>query len=76
MRKLDEAQIAAQQENNVMQVGSYATVPVKPSSPRKMVNMIVGGVLGLMAGCALVISVELFRGGQAAAGRRELAREG
>jgi len=49
-RKLEEARIAAQEEKGLLQIGSYAAVPERPTSPRKTLNVAVAGALGLMAG--------------------------
>jgi succinoglycan biosynthesis transport protein ExoP len=49
-RKLDEARIAAQQENGLSQIGSQAAIPEEPAGPRKMLNTAIAGALGLMVG--------------------------
>jgi uncharacterized protein involved in exopolysaccharide biosynthesis len=49
-RKLEEARIAAQEENGVLQVGSQAAVPENPSGPSKKVNTALAGAVGLMVG--------------------------
>lgn len=60
-RKLEEARIAAREENGVLQVGSYASVPEKPVSPRKMLNTAVAGTLGLMLGVFGAFALEWWR---------------
>ena len=60
-RKLEEARIAAREENGVLQVGSYASVPEKPVSPRKMHNTAVAGTLGLMLGVFGAFALEWWR---------------
>ena len=73
-RKLEEARIAAREENGVLQVGSYAAVPEKPVSPRKMLNTAVAGTLGLMLGVFGAFAVEWWRadeeGGDRESGER------
>jgi succinoglycan biosynthesis transport protein ExoP len=68
-RKLEEARIAAREENGVLQVGSYAAVPEKPVSPRKMLNTAVAGVLGLMLGVFGAFALEWWRADEATGGR-------
>ena len=60
-RKLDEARIAAQEENGVLQVGSYAAVPEEAIGPRKQFNTVVAGMLGLMIGIVIAFFVEFWR---------------
>ncbi len=60
-RKLEEARISAQEENGVLQVGSYASAPEKPVSPRKMLNTAVAGTLGLMLGVFGAFALEWWR---------------
>lgn len=60
-RKLEEARIAAREENGVLQVGSYASVPEKPVSPRKLLNTAVAGTLGLMLGVFGAFALEWWR---------------
>jgi len=61
-RKREEAQIAAQVENSMVRVGSYAAVPAHPVSPRKMLNTIMAGALGLMVGVSGALAVEWWQG--------------
>jgi len=61
-RKLEEARIAAQEENGVLQMGSYAAVPENPVSPRRMLNTAVAGALGLMLGVFGAFAVEWWQG--------------
>ena len=63
VRKLEEARISAQEQNGVLQVGSYAAVPEKPVAPRKMLNTAVAGVLGLMLGVLGAFAMEWWQGG-------------
>jgi succinoglycan biosynthesis transport protein ExoP len=61
VRKLEEARISAQEENGVLQVGSYAAVPEDPVGPRKLMNTAVAGALGLMLGVFAAFAVEWWR---------------
>lgn len=67
-RKLDEARIAAQEENGTLQVGSYAAVPVEPVGPRRLFNSAVAALLGLMVGILTAFAVEFWFGHEAPAG--------
>lgn len=60
-RKLDEARIAAQEENGTFQVASYASVPTTPVAPRRLRNTVMAGVLGLMLGIIGAFAVEFWR---------------
>ena len=62
VRKLEEARISSREENGVLQVGSYASIPEKPVSPRKLLNTAVAGMLGLMVGVFGAFAVEWWRG--------------
>jgi uncharacterized protein involved in exopolysaccharide biosynthesis len=61
-RKLEEARISAQEENGVLQVGSYAAVPEEPVGPRKPLNTVVAGALGLMLGVCVALAPHWLRG--------------
>ena len=61
-RKLEEARISAQEENGVLQVGSYAAIPEKAVSPRKLMNTAVAGALGLMLGVFAAFALHWLRG--------------
>jgi uncharacterized protein involved in exopolysaccharide biosynthesis len=60
-RKLEEARIAAQEENGVLQVGSRAAVPENPAGPSKKLNTAVAGALGLMVGVFGVFAWEWWQ---------------
>ncbi len=60
-RKLEEARIAAQEENGVLQVGSKAAVPERPVGPRRKMNTAIAGALGLMMGVFGVFVVEWWQ---------------
>jgi uncharacterized protein involved in exopolysaccharide biosynthesis len=61
-RRLAEARIAAQEKGGILQIGSYAAVPIEPISPRRLVSTVLAGGLGLMAGVILVVFVEIRDG--------------
>jgi succinoglycan biosynthesis transport protein ExoP len=52
-KKVNETQISAQDTSGQMRVASLATMPTKPVGPRKAVNTVLGGIVGLMIGLAL-----------------------
>jgi uncharacterized protein involved in exopolysaccharide biosynthesis len=60
-RKLDEARIAAQEENGALQVGSYAAVPESPVGPHRLRNAAMAGILGLMLGVLGALVIEYWR---------------
>jgi uncharacterized protein involved in exopolysaccharide biosynthesis len=57
-RKLEEARIAAQEENGVLRVGSYAVVPVKPIQSRAWSNTVLVAMLGLTVGVIAAFAIE------------------
>lgn len=67
-RKVDEIRIAAQETNGVLQVGSYAAVPQKPTGPRKLLVTAVAGMLGLVVGIFGVFFVDFWRQGSPSSG--------
>lgn len=62
-RKVDEARIAAQEENGALRVGSYAAVPGYPVGPRKKILVVVAGMVGLMVGVVGAFVVDFWRQG-------------
>ena len=62
-RKVEEARIAAQDESGEVRLASYAAVPTRPVSPRKLLNTAVAGALGLMVGVSGAFAVEYWRRG-------------
>jgi uncharacterized protein involved in exopolysaccharide biosynthesis len=60
-RKLDEARIAAQEDNGTLQVGSYAAVPERPVGPHRLRNAAMAALLGLMLGVLGVLFSEYWR---------------
>jgi uncharacterized protein involved in exopolysaccharide biosynthesis len=60
-RKLEEARIAAQEENGVLQVGSRAAVPENSAGPSKRMNTAMAGAVGLMVGVFGVFAWEWWR---------------
>ena len=61
IRKLDEARIAAQEENTTLQVGSYAAVPESPIGPRRLFTTGVVGMLALVLGILAAFFVDYWR---------------
>jgi uncharacterized protein involved in exopolysaccharide biosynthesis len=60
-RKLDEANIAAQEQHGTFRVGSYAAVPERPVAPRRLFNTAVAGMLGLIVGVVLAFALDYWR---------------
>lgn len=63
-RKVDEARIAAEEKSGILQVGSYAITPEQPTGPRKLVNAVVIGLLGLVIGIVAVLFIEYWHEGE------------
>jgi uncharacterized protein involved in exopolysaccharide biosynthesis len=59
-RKLEEARIAAQGGNGILEVGSHAAVPEQPEGSSTKLNIIVAGALGLMVGVFGVFLIEFL----------------
>jgi len=57
-RKLDEVNVAAQDESGEVRLASQAAVPTDPVSPRKALNTVFGGLLGLMVGIAAAFVID------------------
>lgn len=64
--KVEEARIAAQDETGEVQLASRASVPANPAGPRKLMNTIVAGFLGLMAGIFGAFFIEYWQSSQKA----------
>jgi succinoglycan biosynthesis transport protein ExoP len=60
-RKLDEARIAAQEDNGMLQIGSYAFEPENPVGPRKLITTTIAGFLGLVVGVFGSFFVEFWQ---------------
>ena len=60
-RKVEEARIAAQDTEREVRLASRAAAPEKPVSPRKKLNTLVGGALGLMMGVVGAFALEWWR---------------
>jgi uncharacterized protein involved in exopolysaccharide biosynthesis len=60
-RKADEAHIAAQEQNGVLQVGSYAAIPEKPTGPRKLIMAAMAGIAGVIIGVFGAFLYEFWR---------------
>jgi uncharacterized protein involved in exopolysaccharide biosynthesis len=54
-RKLDEARVAAQDTSGGVQLASLAAVPTEPVTPRKGLNAVLGGLLGLIMGVIVAL---------------------
>ncbi len=60
-RKLDEANVAAQDASGEVRLASQAAVPTEPASPRKGLNTVLGGLLGLLVGVVAAFVVDARR---------------
>lgn len=60
LERYQEARISEAMELGDIRVIDRAQLPDKPIKPRKMLNMAIGGVLGLMMGVLLVFFLEFF----------------
>ena len=60
-RKAAEARIAAQDETGEVRLASRAAAPTRPTSPRKTLNTLVGGALGLLVGILAALGIEYWR---------------
>ena len=58
--KVEEVRIAAQDETGEVQWVSRAAVPPAPSGPRKKLNVLIGGFLGLCLGVFMAFFVEYW----------------
>jgi succinoglycan biosynthesis transport protein ExoP len=65
-RKVTEARIAAQDESGEVRLASHAAVPSDPVSPRKGLNTVVAGVLGVVLGVVGAFAIEWWRGTEVA----------
>ena len=65
-RKVTEARIAAQDQSGEVRLASHAALPVEPVGPRKVVNTVVAGVLGVILGVVGAFAVEWWRGTEVA----------
>jgi uncharacterized protein involved in exopolysaccharide biosynthesis len=62
-RKVDEARIAAQEENGILQVGSQAAVPESPVASGRLGRIVVAGMLGLVVGIVGAFFFDYLRNG-------------
>jgi uncharacterized protein involved in exopolysaccharide biosynthesis len=60
-RKLEEARIAAQEENGVLRVGSYAAAPAKLLGTHRSFNTMAAGMIGLVVGVVCAFASEFWR---------------
>ena len=63
-RKATEAGIAAQDTTGDVRLASRATPSTDPVSPRKTLNTLIAGALGLLVGCVAALAIEYWRKGQ------------
>jgi uncharacterized protein involved in exopolysaccharide biosynthesis len=63
-RKVAETRISAQDETGDVRLASRAAVPTDPVSPRKALNTVIGGALGLIAGISGAFAVAYWRQGK------------
>jgi uncharacterized protein involved in exopolysaccharide biosynthesis len=62
-RKVDEARIAAQEENGTLRVGSQAAVPESPVASGRLGKVVVAGILGLVVGIVGAFFIDFWRNG-------------
>jgi succinoglycan biosynthesis transport protein ExoP len=60
-KKVEKAAIAGETEREIAQVVSVAETPVKPVSPRKLVNIAIAGILAVITGLFGAFIVEYLR---------------
>jgi uncharacterized protein involved in exopolysaccharide biosynthesis len=63
-RKAIEASIAAQDTTGDVRLASRATPSFRPVSPRKTLNTLAAGALGLLVGIVAALALEYWRKGQ------------
>jgi len=63
-RKAAEARIAVQDTTGEVRLASRATPPSDPVSPRKTLNTVVAGALGLLVGIVAALAIEYWRKGR------------
>lgn len=63
-RKLDEARIAAQEQDSTLRVGSYAAIPENPVGPRRLFNTLLAAMLGMTLGVIVVFADQFWRGNE------------
>ncbi|MFC2171027.1 Wzz/FepE/Etk N-terminal domain-containing protein [Acidobacteriota bacterium] len=64
---LDELHFASQDELNSVQIVRNAVEPQEAISPRLKLNVIIAGLLGLLAGMFVLFALEYWRGGSSSA---------
>ena len=57
-RKLNEVSVTAQDTDSGVQLASLAAVPTEPVAPRKGLNVVLGGMLGLIMGVTAAFVVD------------------
>jgi succinoglycan biosynthesis transport protein ExoP len=59
--KVEEARIAAQDETGEVRLASLASVPTRPTGPRKLMNILIAGFLGLFLGVFVAFFMEYWQ---------------
>ncbi len=59
--KVDEVSIVTQDSVGQVRIASTALPPVKPASPRKLLNIVIGGMLGAMVSMGGALALEWWR---------------
>lgn len=62
-RKVEEERISSQDESSGARLASRTAVPQEPVAPRRLVNTLLGGVLGLVSSLFVVLFLTWLRGG-------------
>ncbi len=57
-KKVTESQISAQDTSGEVRLASQAAVPTEPIAPRKVVNTVLAGLVGLMVGAVAAFVIE------------------
>ncbi|MBI4790787.1 MAG: polysaccharide biosynthesis tyrosine autokinase [Chloroflexi bacterium] len=55
--KVAEATVAAQSKGSVVRLATPATIPTEPVAPRRLINTLLGAVVGLLLGIALAFAL-------------------
>jgi uncharacterized protein involved in exopolysaccharide biosynthesis len=75
-RKVQERRIAIEGIERTAQLGSRAAVPEEPASPRRLLNTVVAGMLGLVFSTIGVFVAEWWRNARAGWGSEKAASDG